>query len=33
MRTTKFEMSVIPKAITFYYNKDLINLINKELGM
>ena len=32
MTTTKFEMKVIPKAITFYNNKELLELINKELG-
>lgn len=32
LTTTKFEMSVIPKAITFFYNKKLIEEINKELG-
>ncbi len=28
----KFEMSVIPKAVTFYHNKKLLDQINKELG-
>ena len=32
LKSKKFEMSVIPKAITFYYNKKLIEEINKELG-
>ncbi len=32
MKTTKFEMSVIPKAITFYHNKKLLEQINIELG-
>ena len=31
LTSKKFDMSVIPKAITFYYNKKLIDLINKEL--
>ena len=30
--SNKFEMNVIPKAITFYNNKKLLNQINKELG-
>ena len=33
LRAKKFEMSVIPKALTFYHNKELINQINIELGM
>ena len=32
MKTTKFEMEVVPKALTFYHNKQLIKQINKELG-
>ncbi len=32
METTKFEMKVIPKAITFYHNKELLDQLNKELG-
>ena len=32
LKTTKFEMKVIPKALTFYHNKKLIKQINKELG-
>ena len=31
LKTTKFEMSVIPKAITFYNNKKLIKTINSKL--
>ncbi len=31
--STKFEMKIIPKAITFFYNKKLIEEINKELGV
>ena len=32
LKTTKFEMSIIPKAITFYHNKKLIKEINNKLG-
>ena len=32
LKTTKFEMSVIPRSLTFYHNKELLKLINKELG-
>ena len=32
LKTTKFEMSIIPKAITFYNNKKLIKTINSKLG-
>ena len=32
IEATRFEMSVIPKAMTFFYNKKLIEQINKELG-
>ena len=32
LKAKKFEMKVIPKALTFYYNKKLIEQINKELG-
>ena len=32
LKTTKFEMSVVPKALTFYHNKKLLEQINKELG-
>ena len=32
IRATKFEMKVIPKALTFYHNRELLNKINKELG-
>ena len=28
----KFEMTVIPSAMTMYYNKELISLINKKIG-
>ena len=31
MKTKKFEMKVIPKAMTFYHNRELIEQINKEL--
>ena len=31
LNNKKFEMNVIPKAMTFYYNKKLTNLIYKEL--
>ena len=30
-KANKFEMKVIPKALSFYYNKELIDLINTEL--
>ena len=32
LKTTKFEMSIIPKAITFYNNKKLVKTINSKLG-
>ena len=32
LTTTKFEMKVIPQALTFYHNKKLIEQIKKELG-
>lgn len=32
LKSKRFEMSVIPKAIDFYYNKKLIRQIDKELG-
>ena len=32
LKAKKFEMSVIPKALAFYNNKELIKKINKELG-
>lgn len=32
LKNTIFEMSVLPKAMTFYYNKKLIKTINSELG-
>ena len=32
LKSTKFEMSVIPKALTFYHNKELLKYINLELG-
>ena len=31
LKTTKFEMKVIPRAITIYHNKKLLEQINKEL--
>lgn len=31
-KSKKFEMSVVPKAITFYNNQELIRLINNKLG-
>ena len=31
LNSKKFEMNVIPKAMTFYYNKKLTNIIYKEL--
>ncbi|MBQ6285859.1 MAG: hypothetical protein IJK67_06120 [Bacilli bacterium] len=31
LTSTKFEMTVIPKALTIYYNKKLVEEINKEL--
>ena len=32
LTSKKFEMSVIPKSLTFYHNKKLLEQINKELG-
>ena len=32
LKTTKFEMKVIPKALTFYHNKKLLEQIDKALG-
>ena len=32
LKTTKFEMGIVPKAITFYNNKKLIKTINSKLG-
>ena len=32
MTTTKFEMRVIPKALTFYHNEELLKGISKKLG-
>ncbi len=32
LRTTKFEMTVIPKAITFYYDKELVRQIKEKVG-
>ncbi len=31
LTSTKFEMTVIPKALTIYYNKKIVEEINKEL--
>ena len=32
LKTNKFEMKVIKDALTFYYEKKVLNQINKELG-